>query len=57
MLHHNDHSNAGGLVDVIDVVDSIFGTSTGSLDDGGAVAVCREIDVARGINTGIGLAA
>jgi hypothetical protein len=57
MLHHNDHSDAGGLISVVDVVNGTFDTSTCSLEDGRAVAVCGKIYVARGIDAGVGLAA
>jgi hypothetical protein len=39
MLDHNYHGNARRLVNAVNMVDGISSSSTGSLDDGRAVAV------------------
>ena len=53
VLHHNDHSDTSRLIDIVDVVDGILGSSPSGFDDGGTVAVCGQVDVAGGVDTGI----
>jgi hypothetical protein len=57
MLYYDNHAYTRGLVNMMDGINDSLGTSTGCLDDGGAVCVGGEVDVASRVDARVGLVA